>query len=205
MQANIITLSAGHIKKYGSGNKAFLSAYVKDVTFNFVDVHPLGISEDHQADRVHHGGEDKAILIASQKHHDRNSDLAPFSMGQNILIDTYDESDICIGDIYTIGDIMIEVTQPRQPCWKIGKIFSTETFRYMVKGGATGWYVRVLVDGVLNINDTMLLHKRVSNISIKELTDYLQKAPDDKNLINEILGLPFLADAYKETFKKGIK
>jgi MOSC domain-containing protein YiiM len=118
------------------------------------------------------------------------------------LIDRYDESDINIGDIYSIGDILVEVSQPRQPCWKIGAIFSKEISRYIVKNKATGWYVRVLQGGILDINDTMKLETRVTNITIKELTIYLKNPPTNQNLIDEILNIKPLATSYKKDFQK---
>ena len=210
MQANIINIATGKIKTYGSGEKVFQSAYKKDLAYHVADCTYAGIQGDDQADRVHHGDVDKAILIAAQKHLDHfealfNKPLDPMAMGQNILIDALDENDICIGDIYMIGDVTIEVTQPRQPCWKIGKIFSIEVSHYIVKESATGWYVRVLTDGMLDSNDPMILKKRVSNITIKELTRYLNIPPTDPQKIDEILQLPALAKSYKDDFQKTLK
>jgi MOSC domain-containing protein YiiM len=200
MEADILSIATGKIKTYGSVGNIFQSGYKKDCFFNYIAIDQFGLEGDTQVDKKHHGGEDKAILIASSKH--LKDDMDKLSFGQNILIDRYDESDINIGDIYSIGDILVEVSQPRQPCWKIGAIFSKEISRYIVKNKVTGWYVRVLQGGILDINDTMKLETRVTNITIKELTIYLKNPPTNQNLIDEILNIKPLATSYKKDFQK---
>ena len=124
------------------------------------------------------------------------------AIGSNILIDKYDENDINLGDIYTIGDVKVEVCQPRQPCWKIGALFGKDTSRYIIGQHATGWYVRVLKGGVIDINDKMILKKRVSNITVKDLSIYIKEPPKDQEIIDELLNSPALAVNYKNSFQK---
>lgn len=207
MQTDIINISTGTAKEYGEGENSFLSAYKKDQSFNFIDLDELGIVGDVQVDKRYHGGVDKAIHIGSALHFNKfkkiyQKDMDKLSIGCNIIVSDLDENDICIGDVYTIGDIEIEVTQPRQPCWKIGAIFGKEISRYIVKENATGWYVRVLTPGSIDINDVMILQKRVSEITIKELSQYLHIPPKNKELIEKILATPSLANSYKEDLQR---
>lgn len=203
MEANIKSIALGKSKVYGECGNKFDSAYKKDQFFNFVEVDELGIVGDEQVDKRYHGGIDKAIHFGSTKHFD-NFDMDKLAIGSNIFIDTLDESDIHVGDIYTIGDIEVEVTQPRQPCWKIGALFGKETSRYIIKNQATGWYVRVLQGGMLDINDTLILKNRVSKLSIKQLSIYLHIPPTDQKIIDNILLCESLASSYKEDFKRKI-
>jgi MOSC domain-containing protein YiiM len=106
--------------------------------------------------------------------------------------------------VYTIGDIKIEVSQPRQACWKVGALYGKDVSRYILKNFATGWYVRVLVDGTLYQEDEMILEKRVSEFSIKDLNEYLFTPPQDKELIQKILNTPALANAYKKDLQRAI-
>jgi len=200
MEIDIKSIAFGEAKSYKFGQKEFESAYKKDNFVNEVFVNRLGLVGDLQVDKRFHGGEDKAIHIGSYKHLADNKDFDQLSIGANILIDEIKEDEIYIGDIYKIGEVRVEVTQPRQPCWKIAALFSKEVKRYIVKHNATGWYVRVLQEGKIKLEDKMILEKRVSNLTIKDLSDYLKVPPSDKRIIEEILNLESLAKSYKDDF-----
>jgi len=212
LQANITRTALGKAKSYlkESKNKEFQSAYKKDQFFNFCEVDELGIDGDIQVDKRFHGGVDKAIHIGSSLHFkkyqkEHQCELDKLAFGCNILIDSYDENDIYVGDIYSIGDIEIQVTQPRQPCWKIGELFGKTASRYIIKNYATGWYVRVLNGGTLDINDKMILKERLSDVSIKDMSRYLHIPPSDDKVVNKILSFEFVAKAYKEDLLRATK
>lgn len=204
MQTNIHSIALGKSQTYGQGDNQFESAYKKDQFFNFVEIDELGIAGDVQVDKRFHGGIDKAIHIGSTKHFE-NFTMDKLAMGCNILINGWDENDIFVGDIYCIGDVKVQVTQPRQPCWKIGALFGKDVSRYIVKNNATGWYIKVLQGGIMDINDVMILQDRSSEFSIKQLSSYLHKPPLEKNIIDKILAIDSLADAYKEDLQRRIK
>lgn len=204
MQTNIKSIAIGKSKTYGQGDNQFESAYKKDQFFNFIEVDEFGIAGDVQVDKRFHGGIDKAIHIGSSKHFE-NFTMDKLAMGCNILINNWDENDIFVGDIYSIGDVQVQVTQPRQPCWKIGALFGKDVSRYIVKNNATGWYVKVLQGGMMDINDVMILQDRSSEFSIKQLSSYLHKPPLEKNIIDKILAIDSLAEAYKEDLHRQIK
>lgn len=205
MQTTIHSIATSTNITYTIGDKTFQSGYKKDNYCDSIDVSKFGLKDDTQVDTRYHGGVDKAIHIGSTKHFKifkelYNKDLDPLAFGCNILIDNLDESDICVGDIYSIGEVQIEVSQPRQACWKVGALFGKEVSRYILKHQATGWYVRVLKEGTIKITDIMNLKKRVSDITIKDLSIYLYTPPYDNKLINKILDTPALADTYKKDF-----
>ena len=200
MKTIIKSIASGKTKNYALGKNNFLSAYKKDDFFETIKVNALGFINDEQADKRFHGGVDKAIHIGSYTHINKNPEFDKLFIGCNILVDTFDEDAVCIGDIYSIGEVLVEVTQPRQPCWKIGALFGKEVSRYISKNHATGWYVRIIREGSINKKDKMILEKRVSVITIKELSIYLKVPPSDKKLIDEILNLEVIAQSYKSDF-----
>jgi len=211
MKTTIKSIATGTAQTYQIGEKTFQSAYKKDNYTNDCTVNILGIEEDFQVDKRFHGGRDKAIHIGSSKHFDSfkklyDTTLHPLAIGCNIFINDYDESDVCVGDIYSIGELIVEVTQPRQPCWKIGALFDKETSRYISQKYATGWYVRILKTGKLKKDSPFKLEKRVSNITIKELSIYLKMPPvEDEKLIKEILNTKALAKSYKDDFQNSLR
>jgi MOSC domain-containing protein YiiM len=200
MEISIKSIALGKAKKYKFGEKEFESGYKKDNFLEEIEVSSLGLLGDNQVDKRFHGGIDKAIHFGSTTHLKENSNFDKLFIGCNILIDNHTEEDIFIGDIYQIGEIEVEVSQPRQPCWKIGALFGKEMSRYISKNHATGWYVRVLKEGKIKISDKMILKKRVSNISIKDLSIYLKVPPEERAIIDEILNLDAIATSYKKDF-----
>ena len=195
----INSIGIGKPKEYGEGENSFLSSYKKDQFFQFLEVDEFGISQDTQSDKRYHGGVDKAIHMGASEHFKRY-EMDRLALGCNILVSDITEDDVCAGDIYSIGDIVLEVTQPRQPCWKIGALFGKEVSRYIIKNHACGWYLRVLQGGMLDINDSMILEKRVSQYTIKDLSTYLHTLPS-KDIIDEVLKIEALADSYKEDLR----
>jgi MOSC domain-containing protein YiiM len=205
MEAHLVSIALGKAQTYirESKNKEFQSAYKKDQFFNYIDIDELGIVGDIQIDKRYHGGIDKAIHIGSNLHFKRffeqnETKLDKLAFGCNVFIDKYDEKDINAGDIYTIGDVEVQVTQPRQPCWKIGALFGKMASRYIVKNYATGWYVRILKNGLLDIKNPMVLKERLRDLSIHDMARYLHIAPTDEKIIEKILSYEFIAQVYKD-------
>ena len=198
------SIAIGEAKNYFRNEKEFESAYKKDIFLKEVQVTKLGLDGDFQVDKRFHGGKDKAIHFGSILHLDKNPAFDRLFIGCNIFVDEIDEESVYVGDIYRVGECLVEVTQPRQPCWKIGAIFGKEPNRYIVKESATGWYVRVLKEGVINQEDKMILEERVSIFSIKELSIYLKNPPKEERLITDIFNTKALAQAYKDDFRKAI-
>jgi MOSC domain-containing protein YiiM len=207
MKSKLLSIALGKEKTYTKGEKEFQSAYKKDQFFNSVEVSKLGIIGDEQIDKRFHGGIDKAIHIGSNLHFERfkeqnDTQIDKLAFGCNVFIDSIDEKDINAGDIYSIGDIEVQVTQPRQPCWKIGAIFGKTASRYIVKNYATGWYIKVLKSGTLNIDTPMILQERLSDISVYDMSRYLYKTPCEEKVVKQILSYNFIAQAYKDDLLK---
>jgi MOSC domain-containing protein YiiM len=109
---------------------------------------------DGQADLKHHGGIDKAVLAYSADHYPawRESlqlpDMPHGAFGENLTIRGLSEESVCIGDILRMGPVTFEVSQPRQPCWKLARRWRMhELVALVVRNGRTGWYLRVLEEG----------------------------------------------------------
>src|SRR5699024_2392298 len=89
---------------------------------------PTGLESDEIGDTVAHGGPEKALFAYPEKHYnywkkDLEMEINTGAMGENLVIEGIDETDVCIGDTYEIGDALVEVSQPRQPCWKPARRF----------------------------------------------------------------------------------
>lgn len=82
-------------------------------------------------------------------------------MGENLTITGLSEDDICVGDVHAIGSALLQVCQPRQPCFKLALAFGdTRLGKAMVRTGRSGWYYRVLREGRIAAGDAVDLAER---------------------------------------------
>lgn len=119
------------------------------------------VRDDAVCDRKYHGGIDQAVYGYSLKHYDYWKGLYPnldwqYGMfGENLTIDDLDESKIHIGDIYKVGEAILEVTKPREPCMKLGVRFNNiKIVKQFWKQDFPGVYFKVLQTGNVKTGDT---------------------------------------------------
>lgn len=129
----------------------------------------FGLAGDEQGDLRVHGGLDKAIHHYPFEHYRRWQERlgplalleAPGAFGENISTQGLDETSLCLGDVLRCGDAVLQVTQSRQPCWKLNKRFGMRDMAVQVQhSGMTGWYYRVLEPGELQAGQVLRLADR---------------------------------------------
>jgi MOSC domain-containing protein YiiM len=158
-------------------NKIISTGIFKKPVEGTVHISPLGLSNDEQVDLKNHGGEHKAIYAFSAHHYAfwRNKlnrpDLSFGQFGENLTIADLDETSLCIGDQIQIADCILEITQPRVPCYKLGiALGQTEMPKFFVKHGATGIYFRVLQAGTIDINSQIsILFRHPKQLTVHTL------------------------------------
>lgn len=161
-------------------------------------------------DRKYHGGIDKACYLFSADHYAEWKKLFPkldwsYGMfGENITIEGLQESEFYIGDILRIGGATVQISQPRQPCFKLGIRFGTQTvLKKFLQKNQPGIYVRVLDPEKVFKNDSVELIERPHNsIRLLEVWDLLYGANPDEDLLNFALEYPLLAEQCKGTLRK---
>ncbi|GIZ53087.1 MOSC domain-containing protein [Noviherbaspirillum aridicola] len=134
-----------------------------------VQVGRLGLDGDEQADLTVHGGLSKAVYAYPSEHYafwrqhrlsvlKRDEPLAPGAMGENLTLEGLLEEDVWIGDRLRAGAVLMEVTEPRQPCFKFAaKMGFAHAVKLMLQSGHTGFYLRVLETGSLCAGDSLTL------------------------------------------------
>jgi MOSC domain-containing protein YiiM len=156
VSGSVISVQIGQIAPLG--NRHVPSAFVKKPISGRVMVQRLGLVGDQQADLRAHGGPDKAVYCYPIEHYanwlaERPSAealLVPGGFGENLTTRGFDEDGVCIGDILRIGSVTTQVTEPRQPCFKLGLRFGDmQMLRAMIRSGRSGWYLRVLEPGLV--------------------------------------------------------
>lgn len=168
MKVIIKHLLTGAVQPYGGNGRC--SAIDK----HFVDG-PLwldieGFHGDEQADRRHHGGPEKAVHHYAFEHYPAWQRELPHSsrwqqpgaFGENLVTTPgMTEDSVCVGDIYQLGGAVVQVSQARQPCWKLNLRFDERRMARLVQSsGRTGWYYRVLEPGEVSAGQTVELLTR---------------------------------------------
>lgn len=113
-----------------------------------------GLSGDQQYDRQGHGGPDRALLMYSTHHYPKwreewgRKDIGPGAFGENLTASGLTEDLACIGDIYRIGEVRIEVSSPRLPCQNLSRRHRlADLVKTITQNHRSGWYLRVLQEG----------------------------------------------------------
>ncbi|MCC7393874.1 MAG: MOSC domain-containing protein [Sphingomonadaceae bacterium] len=208
MEIRIDSILTGKVARFGPRGEA--SGFIKSPCAGPVSLTPLGLAGDEQADRVHHGGVDKAMLHYAIDHRaawiaeqGELADIlgAPGAFGENIAAAGWTEKDICIGDKMRIGSALVEVSQGRQPCWKLGRRFGRpDMVARVVATIRCGWYYRVIEPGVLAAGDKISLIDRPHAPwpVTRAFAILIQKASATRAEIAELAAIPALATSWRE-------
>jgi MOSC domain-containing protein YiiM len=185
--------------------------YTRSGSFSGIDKHAcsgsvhigeLGLAGDEQGNARVHGGPDKAVHHYAFEHYATwQEDLGPLPLlqspgafGENISTRGLDEDHVYIGDQFTLGGALLEVSQGRQPCWKLNDRFDVPDMALRVQSsGRTGWYYRVLQAGVVTPGDLLELHARpYPDWSLHRLNAMLFERMLDPAALEPALQLPLV-------------
>lgn len=129
-----------------------------------------GLSGDEQGDKKHHGGPEKAVHHYPYEHYRHWRAEIPAlaenlgregAFGENLSIEGLTEENVCIGDVFRLGSARVQVSQARQPCWRLNERFNLpDMARRVQDSGRTGWYYRVLESGWVEPGDEFELLDR---------------------------------------------
>ncbi len=162
------------------------------------------VENDHVVDRRFHGGIDKACYLYSADHYKYWKKFYPETelpwgmFGENLTVEGLHEADVNIGDTFQIGDAVIQATQPRQPCFKLGIRFGTqEVVRQFVDSGFAGVYVRVLKNGKVKAGDELKLVEKKDSLSIRKVYELLYTESFQKETVIKAVNDPFIAESCK--------
>lgn len=176
------------------------SAIAKQRRQGAVAVGPEGLAGDEQGDRRAHGGPDKAVHHYALEHYPRwRTEIGalpvldqPGAFGENLATLGFTEADVCLGDRLQVGTVVLEISQSRQPCWKLNDRFGRpDMARRVQERGRTGWYYRVIEPGVLQADDDVQLVARPHpDWSLQRLIDALYRRMLDIDTLAAMLSLP---------------
>jgi MOSC domain-containing protein YiiM len=162
---------------------------------------------DGQANRRVHGGPDKAVLAYAAAHYPLwrqelgLADLPYGAFAENFTVAELDEDVVCVGDVFAVGEARVQVSQPRQPCSNIAHRWRIADLTERVEAtGRSGWYLRVLMEGVVETGQPVELLERPSpNWTVSRATRTMHQrhtAPDEAAAL---AALPWLSEAWRST------
>ena len=173
-----------------------------------------GFAGDQYADLRVHGGPEKAVHLYPSTHYvklaaqfaDAASLLVPGSMGENIATSELDEHDVHLGDVWQLGSALIQVCQPRNPCWKIDERFGCDGMALFIDQHLlTGWYWRVLQTGMVNTSDSLVLHEAASQAPTlhQAMTLWREHRPD-LDALSQLADTVGIAKVWQDKIKQRV-
>jgi MOSC domain-containing protein YiiM len=172
----------------------------------------LGLEGDEQAQKPLHGGPDKAVLHYAAHHYaawaaelpERAALFTPGGFGENLVAFSLDETNVCIGDAIRVGEALLQVAQPRGPCYKLNHRFFEPTMsRRVQESGRSGWYCRVLQPGAVAAGDRIIVEERPHpEWPVRRVQYFLYEKPLDREALGALAALPALAESLRAVFAK---
>ncbi|MGO4268998.1 MOSC domain-containing protein [Paenibacillus sp. TAF58] len=208
----IVSINIGKPNTIIYQGKELVTGIYKSPVSSPLYVGGTNLDGDGQADLKYHGGVDKALCVYCDEHYaywenvmERKLDYGAF--GENLTVRGLLETDVCIGDTYQLGEAIVQVTQPRQPCHKLAKRHDMLDLPVQVQHtGYTGYYFRVLQEGIIDEHSTVkLIEKQPAGITV----DYANqiKFHDKSNMegVKRILAVKELSASWRESFEQRLQ
>jgi MOSC domain-containing protein YiiM len=189
--------------------KTVMTGIFKEPVAGRVKLHTLGLAGDAQVDLENHGGIYKAVYSYPFEHYDYwsrelgRNDFAFGQFGENLTITGLTEEQVNIGDMFRVGTALLEVTQPRVPCFKLAHKMNLPDFpKRFTQSGRFGFYQRVLVAGEVGAGDAF---ERVKTdprgVTVREMMRLMHIDRQDFQLMEKAVGIPALTPSWRDELK----
>lgn len=212
MNGRLVAVCVGRPERRGTAGAADVldrpweSAIHKSPIAGAARMSSLGVAGDAQADTRVHGGPEKAVLAYATEHYDSwrtvldPGELGPGAFGENLAVTGFAETTVAIGDVWAVGSARLQVSQPRGPCWKLVRKFRREDLvERVLENGFTGWYLRVLEEGVVQAGDVVTVVDRPhAKLTIAAVHRVLYERPVDRVVARSLAECAALAPGLRD-------
>lgn len=189
--------------------KPWQSAIIKTAQNGEIYANKLGFEGDEVADKIHHGGTEKAVFANSLENYIvweeflGLQNLAFGAMGENLTISGLDENSVCVGDVHKIGSLVLQVSQPRKPCSKLSKRWANADMTiHIARTGLTGWYYRVVQAGSCRAGDLVeILERDPVQMSVMELNLLFHGSVRDEKMLAKFEQLTTLTPKWRDDLR----
>jgi MOSC domain-containing protein YiiM len=204
-----INIASPSLVSLDGGPKKYKSGIFKTPVSGPIFLDHLGLKGDGVGDTKIHGGEDLALCVYCVEHlsywnEKLNRKLESGSLGENLSVEGMLETDVNIGDIFEVGSAQVQISQPRQPCHKLNKVFNDQSMACSIKKtGFSGYYLRVLKAGLVESGSTLkLIHKDANGFSIENANALLRKGGMNVQNMEDLISLPALSNSWRIMIQK---
>ena len=205
----ILSINVSEPKKIIFNSKTVYTSIFKKPLVDKVKVNIKGISGDRQADLNSHGGINKALYCYSYSHYKYWGELlnknfyADYGLlGENLTIENFNEKDFYIGDEFQISNIILKITQPRIPCYKLGiKMNNRDFVNLFIDYSHFGMYMKVIKSGEIKQGDNLkLIHREDNAMSVYEISKLIFDKKENIELMKKAIKLKNLTEEIKTRF-----
>lgn len=202
--AQVVEVRHGRVGTLRHAGKDEPSAIAKRRVHGPIRLGPLGLEGDTVGDTRNHGGHDKAVCVYPATRYTAwearyGRPLPRPAFGENLLVSGQDEATVCVGDVYALGTALVQVSQPRVPCYKPAAFSGERRLTVDLRAtGWTGWYLRVLEPGAVTEGDTIALVERTEGALDVLTLNRVRYGPRDADALRAAARTPALMDAWRE-------
>ena len=205
----ILSINISLPKKITFNKKILNTSIFKKPVNEKVNIKKAGIEGDKQADLKSHGGVNKVVYAYSYKHYKYWGELLKkdFSndyglIGENLTMDDFDEKEFFIGDELQISDVILKITQPRIPCYKLGiKMNEKDFVNFFINYGHLGMYMKVIKSGFIEKGDNIkLIRRNKDTMTIYEISKLIFDKKDNVEKMKKALQIDCLSEEIKTRF-----
>lgn len=191
------------------GGKEIITGMCKKPVSGPVPLGSLGFDGDGVGDSKNHGGPDKAICVYSLDHYPfwekaLGITLPAAAFGENLSVSNLKEDDVCIGDIFSLGTAIVQISQPRQPCKTLAARYGRNDLgKLVVTSGFTGFYLRVLQEGEVRMRAPLVLVEKDPNqTSVAFANSIFHHDRKNREGIERVLAIHALSEAWRGSLQK---
>ncbi|MGE5276589.1 MAG: MOSC domain-containing protein [Acidobacteriota bacterium] len=199
--ARVLSVNVGGSREFQYRGRAARSAIWKSPAAGRVAVRGVNLEGDDQADRQAHGGPDKAVYAYAVEdarwwESEVGRPFAHAEFGENLTTEGIGVNDALVGERWAIGSAVLEVSEPRVPCWRLGVRMSDPMFvRRFTEALRPGAYLRIVVEGDVGAGDEIrVLEKPDHGLTIRDVFRIYTRDRDESG---RLIAVPQMSDAWK--------
>lgn len=216
LAVELISLNVGLPQTFGppdsqdAKDKSWTTGFFKEPVAGPVRLGRTNLAGDGQADLKCHGGPEKAVNVYPAEHYAYWQDalgiakLPAAAFGENFTTRGALEEEVCIGDVFQIGDALVQLSQPRQPCWKLARRWRVKDLAVQVQQtGRTGWYFRVLREGAVEAGaELRLIERPHPEWSVAAANEVMHYRKQDLAAARSLAECPLLSDSWRASLSR---
>ena len=197
----VLSVNVGGVRDFEYGGRPARSAIWKSPVAGRIPVQGVNLAGDDQADRQAHGGPDKVVYAYAiedsrwwQQQIGRSLGYGEF--GENLSTEGIEVNDSLVGERWQIGTAVVEVSEPRIPCWRLGVRMNDKLFpRRFTEALRPGSYLRLIVEGSVGAGDEIrVVEKPDHGLTIRDIFRIYTRDHDE---IPRLLTVPRMSESWK--------